>query len=89
MSFNNNVNNTPESLDTVCAALAYAMGIEPPEHAAEKNRALSDYIDKVFGGEKADRVVMFNPDAVARWIYEKYPEDIDIPHLYKGYPKEC
>ena len=63
-----------ESLDTVCAALAYAMGVDAPEYAAEKNRVLADYIDKMFEGEKADRVVMFNPDAVAEWIYEKYPK---------------
>lgn len=62
-----------ESLDTVCAALAYSMGIEPPEHAAEKNAALAKYIDEVFNGQKADRIVMYNPDAVAEWIYEKYP----------------
>ena len=67
-----------ESLDTVCGALAYAMGVEKPAHAADNNRELSDYIDRVFEGEKADRVVMFNPDAVAEWIYEKYPEYLDI-----------
>ena len=60
------------SLDTICAAIAYAMGIEPPEFAAQKNSELAEYIDRVFGGEKADRVVMYNPDAVARWVYEKY-----------------
>ena len=82
----NNLNTT--SVDTVCAALAYAMGIEPPKFAADKNQALSEYIDNVFSGEKADRVVMYNPDAVAEWIYRKYPEylnnaidntDVEIP----------
>ena len=63
-----------DSLDTVCAALAYALGIEPPCHAAERNAELSNYIDKVLSGEKADRVVMYNPDAIAQWIYQKYPE---------------
>lgn len=63
-----------DSLDTVCAALAYAVGVTPPNQAAEKNRGLSEYIDQVFGGEKADRLVMYNPDAIAQWIYEKYPE---------------
>ena len=62
------------SLDTICASLAYAMGIEPPAHAAEMNPALADYIDNVFDGKKADRIVMYNPDAVAQWIYEKYPQ---------------
>ena len=65
------------SLDTLCGALAYAMGIPSPKCAAEKNFELSNYIDKVFGGEKADRIVMYNPDAVAQWVCEKYPEYID------------
>ncbi len=62
------------SLDTICATLAYAMGVEPPKFAAPKNFDLANYIDKVFDGEKADRVVMYNPDAVAEWIYKKYPQ---------------
>ena len=61
------------SLDTLCAALAYAMGIEAPELAAAADRRLCDYVDKALGGKKADRVVMYNPDAIAQWIYEKYP----------------
>lgn len=62
------------SLDTICATLAYAMGVEPPKFAAPKNFDLANYIDKVFDGEKVDRVVMYNPDAVAEWIYKKYPQ---------------
>ena len=78
----------PNSLDTICAALAYALGVEPPAQAAPKNEDLAAYIDQIFGGQKADRVVMFNPDAVAQWIYEKYAPlcrkareraDIEIP----------
>ena len=60
------------SLDTVCAALTYAMGVEAPKEAAAPNPIMKEYLDKVFGGQKADRVLMFNPDAVAQWIYEKY-----------------
>jgi len=82
------VKKNSTSLDSICAALAYAMGVEPPKHAAPKNFELSNYIDKVFDGKKADRVVMYNPDAIAQWIYEKYPyfftgvkenTDIEIP----------
>ena len=61
------------SLDTVCAALAYAMGIDAPAEAAPANEALVQYIDEIFAGKKADRVVMYNPDAAAQWIMEKYP----------------
>lgn len=63
-----------DSLDTVCAALAYAMGIDAPRFAAHKNDALAGYVDEAFGGEKADRIVMYNPDAIAQWVYRKHPE---------------
>ena len=61
------------SLDTLCAALCYSMGVDAPEKAAEKNTSLCEYVDKAFEGKKADRLFMYNPDAVAQWIYEKYP----------------
>ncbi len=64
----------PDSMDTVCGALAYAMGIEPPEHAAAKNETLAAFVDEKLGGQKVDRVFMFNPDAVAQWVYLKYPQ---------------
>ena len=70
----------PNSLDSICGALAYAMGIEPPKHAAPGNKDLMEYIDRIFDGGKADRVLMYNPDAVAQWIYEMNSclcEDID------------
>lgn len=63
----------PVSLDTVCGALCYAMGIEPPEHAAAPNELMVSYIDEKLGGKKADRIFMFNPDAVAQWVAQKYP----------------
>ena len=58
------------SLDSLCAALAAAMGIDPPEHAAPANETLLAYLD----GRKADRLFLFNPDAIAQWIYRKYPQ---------------
>ena len=61
------------SLDTLCAALCYAMGIEPPKFAAAPSGDLCAYIDRTLGGKKADRIFMYNPDAIAQWIYEKYP----------------
>ena len=64
----------PNSLGTICGALAYALGIEAPSEAAPANADLTAYIDSVFGDEKADRVVMYNPDAIAQWVYEKYPQ---------------
>ncbi len=78
----------PNSLDTICASLTFAMGIDAPEFAAEPNVDLCDFIVKAFDGKKADRVFMYNPDAIAQWIYEKYSDmfseakmrtDIEVP----------
>ena len=67
-----------KSLDTLCAALAYAIGVEAPACAASASPELCAYGDKAFGGQKADRILMYNPDAIAQWIYEKYPQLLDI-----------
>ena len=64
----------PNSLDTLCAALAYATGVEKPAQAAPASPELCAYVDKAFGGKKADRLLMFNPDAIAQWIWNKYPD---------------
>ena len=61
------------SLDTVCASLCEAMGIDKPENANEPCSELVNYAARVFGGAKADRIFMYNPDAIAEWIYRKYP----------------
>ena len=63
-----------ESLDTLCSSLAYAMGIEPSVCAAGANEVLNVYIDQQFKGKKADRVFMYNPDAIGEWVYRKYPQ---------------
>lgn len=64
----------PTSLDTLAAALAYAMGIEAPKAAAEANETLCRYVDGKLGTARADRLFMYNPDAIAQWISEKYPQ---------------
>lgn len=61
-----------KSLNTLCSTLCYAMGIKKPKLAKPINIEFKNYIDNSLGGEKADRIIMYNPDAVAMWIYEKY-----------------
>ena len=51
------MNYNPHSLDTICSALAYAMGIDAPEKAQEKNPDLSGYVDSALGGEKVKLAV--------------------------------
>ena len=72
------MNVNERSLDTLCAALAEIIGIEPPKHAAPANPALIDYAKEKLGDKKADRIFMYNPDAVAQWIVEKYPDFIKM-----------
>jgi len=60
------------SLDTLCAGLTYAMGIPAPECAASAHEEFCAYIDSKLNGEKADRIFMYNPDAIAQWVSEKY-----------------
>ena len=61
------------SLDTICSALCYAMGIEAPRQAAAPSPEMVAWLDQKLAGKKADRIVMYNPDAIAQWVYEKYP----------------
>ena len=65
------------SLDTLCAALCYALGIDAPEQAVEPNADLCKYIDEKLNGQKVNRIFMYNPDAIAQWIYEKYNSMFD------------
>ena len=66
--------NERRSLDTICSGLCYAMGIEAPACAAPASPELCAYADEKLAGKKADRILMYNPDAVAQWVQEKYPQ---------------
>ena len=60
------------SLDTIAAALAYAMKIEAPACANTANADLVQYVEAALGEKGADRIFMYNPDAIADWVYRKY-----------------
>ncbi len=62
-----------QSIDKLCASLAYAMGIDAPKYAASPSSQLNSYVDRRLNGKKTDRIFMYNPDAIAQWIYKKYP----------------
>ncbi|MCQ2427566.1 MAG: alkaline phosphatase family protein [Clostridia bacterium] len=61
-----------DSLDSLCGALAAIAGTEAPSFAAPANEKLKKYAFDAFSGRHADRILMYNPDAVAEWIYRKY-----------------
>lgn len=62
------------SLDTLCASLCFAMGIDKPNQSANYNSDFVSYVDKKLNGKKVDRVFMYNPDAIGQWLYNKYPK---------------
>ncbi len=64
----------PVSLDSLCASLADALGIERPTCAADPCEAISSLIHIKAGGKALDRVFMYNPDAIGEWIYRKYSD---------------
>ena len=82
------MNKNETSLKTLCASLCEIMAVQPPACAEESHKPLVEYAKEAFSGEKADRIFMYNPDAIAQWIYKKYPHllkevtartDIEVP----------
>ena len=57
-------------LTGVAAALCDALGLEKPEKADVQ----IDILKKLTEGKNIDRVFMYNPDAVALWLFEKYTD---------------
>jgi hypothetical protein len=54
------------------ATIARIAGIDPPRQAVGENPAVTAKAASVFNGRKADRVVLYNPDGVANWLFRKY-----------------
>ena len=53
---------------TVCSLLQ----VTPPDGAFPANDAVLSAAQAAFGGAACDRVFLYNPDAIALWLYEKY-----------------
>ncbi len=59
----------------VAAAFTQALGVPAPRKAQPAADPLSRLISEAFGGKPADRAVIYNPDAIAQWLYQKYTPD--------------
>ena len=66
-------NNTLRITQTA-ATVANLMGFEPPKGADVPNSVVMHAADKIFGTDKVERVLLYNPDAVALWLFQKYTE---------------
>ena len=60
------------SMAGVAASLAAAMGIEAPAQAQPAIDQIVNMVKRGTDGGHVDRVFMYNPDAVAMWLYQKY-----------------
>lgn len=64
---------TPKKLINLASSLTSALGVAAPL-LAEKPLEI---MQKFTAGKNIDRVLMYNPDAVALWLFEKYTDLFD------------
>ncbi len=56
------------------ATISALMGFSMPEGADRANKIVIEAAKKRLSGKTAQRVLLYNPDAVALWLYQKYTE---------------
>lgn len=61
-------------ISSVKATALENAGIEIPENIAKPNPLISALKEMKIGKKAVDRTVIYNPDAVALWIYQKYTQ---------------
>ena len=54
--------------------VANLMGFSMPGAADMANELVVKTAQAQWGGKKAERALLYNPDAIALWLYQKYPE---------------
>ena len=74
----------------VARTITDIVGIDAPQQAEPSISVICNCVKKVFGEKTVDRVFMYNPDAIALWLFQKYTalfekalllSDIQIPLL--------
>ncbi len=76
-------------IQSTCATIAALLGITPPANTEAPCTIVTDYVASTIGKPDSDtsalaeRVVMYNPDAVAMWLWQKYPQ-LYTPMTYGG-----
>lgn len=61
------------SMTQLAASVSNAMGIEAPEFSAPGLPSVERLVNDRLGG-KADRVLIYNPDCIGHWFWQKYTE---------------
>lgn len=63
----------------VAAAFTASLGVEPPRMAQPAAEPLARLLADAFDGRPAQKAVIYNPDAIAQWLYQKYtPEFTEV-----------
>ncbi len=64
--------NSSLRITQTAATVAEVMGFAAPKGADIPNAIVASAAEKQFGKERVQRVLLYNPDAVALWLYQKY-----------------
>lgn len=59
-------------LTSVTSTVCNLFGIDTPETTEKPNPLITELAKSRLGNKKIDRAVLYNPDAVALWLYQKY-----------------
>ena len=59
-------------ISSVARTAAELLGVEAPKDAAPAISPVLRRAEQKFGEARADRVLLYNPDAIALWLYQKY-----------------
>ena len=67
-------------ITSVAPSVARILGFAPPKCAGDGNPALEQLAADAFSGRKADRALLYNPDAIAHHLFAHYT-DLFLPVL--------
>ena len=73
--------NSSICISSVLATALELAGIEKRNGIDNANPVVTALAEKKLGGKKTDRTVIYNPDAVALWVYQKYTEKFAAAHM--------
>ena len=61
-------------ITSVAPSVARILGFAPPKCAGDGNPALDQLAADAFSGRKADRALLYNPDAIAHHLFAHYTD---------------
>ena len=68
----------------VAKTITDIIGIDPPKQAEQSIDIIHNAAKAVFQDKNADRVFMYNPDAIALWLFQKYTAMFEKAFLHSN-----